>query len=201
LVSKIGQKVKNKTAGVVLEKILKKQAKIWIISALLVGVGLPTFLASQQTGQAQGQSSPELQPPKTKLPLGTKRGLKELKNLLDSSEPTNSPSIRRVIIYIPKSLPKHFHQTQAGSRAISEFFLIAEANSLNLKPLNADYPPNLESAEGRKGLLSNGGTIGLRVRKVIERNCEISVGEIHLTNHQIAGYEKVRQIDLVTQLE
>jgi hypothetical protein len=46
--------------------------------------------------------------PTTKLPLGIKRGLDELKVVLDASEPTNVPSIRRVLISVPEELPEYF---------------------------------------------------------------------------------------------
>lgn len=174
---------------------------ISILSAVffIVGLGISTLLPFQKFGQAQVQNSGEMQPPKTKLPLGTKRGLDELKTLLDASEPTNSPAIRRVIITIPKDLPERFRLTQGGALAIAEFFLIADTKSLDLENFNPASQPSLQSAEGKKALLPNGGTIRLRVRKIKEDKNEKSIGEIHIKDHQIPGYEKVNQIEFFVE--
>lgn len=67
----------------------------------------------------------------TKLPLGIKRGLNEVKVVLDASEPTNAPSIR-IVISVPEEFPEYFRLREAGSTAIREFFVIADINSLNI---------------------------------------------------------------------
>lgn len=140
-----------------------------------------------------------MQPPKTKLPLGTKRGLDELRTLLDASEPTDLPSLRRVIVIIPKGLPERFRLTQSSALAIAEFFLIADTKSLDLESFNPASEPSLQSSEGKKALLPNGGTIRLKVRKIKEDRNERSIGEIHIKDHQIPSYEEVDQIEFFVE--
>lgn len=60
--------------------------------------------------------------PIIKLPLGIKRGLDELKVVLDASEPTNAPSIRRVVISVPEELPEYFRLREASSISNSRVF-------------------------------------------------------------------------------
>jgi hypothetical protein len=153
--------------------------------------------SSSEASSIQLAQSPEPQPT-TKVPLGTKQGLEELKALLDSSEATNSPVKRQVVVFIPKGLPEFAVYREAGALAIREFFLIADKASLNLddpNPVSVD----LESPEGSKALLPNGGSIRLRIRKIKEGKNMKSVGEIRIQNHGVAGYERVNEIEFVTQ--
>lgn len=137
--------------------------------------------------------------PTTKMPLGIKRGLDELKVVLDASEPTNAPSIRRVVISVPEELPEYFRLREAGSTAIREFFVIADINSLNIENFDPTLAPDLESPEGQKAMLPNGGTIKLRIRRIKENKNFRSIGELHLQNHGIPGYERVNQLEFITQ--
>lgn len=137
--------------------------------------------------------------PKTKLPLGTKRGLDELKTLLEASEPTNSPVIRKIVISIPEGLPELYRLSQGGLTAIAEFFLIADVKSLNIHNFNPNNEPILESPEGQKAMLPNGGTIRLKIRKIIENGNQKSIGEIHIKDHQISDYQQIQQIDFVAE--
>lgn len=178
----------------------------------IVGLGSSAKLVTGQTNQPHRQK-PKIEEigkqmadkqsedmrPKTKVPLGTKRSLDELKAVLDASEPTNSPSIRRVVISVPNELPEYFRLREAGTTAVREFFLIADTNSLNLENFDPTSAPNLEGSEGQKAMLSNGGTIRLRIRKIKENKNLRSVGELHIRDHGIPGYEKVNQVEFISQ--
>lgn len=186
------------------EKAMKSKVTLGLSVAafFLIGLGISIFPGSEQLGQAQVQDSNETQVPKTKLPLGTKRGLEELKTLLEASEATNAPTIRKVVITVPKGLPERFRLGLGSSMAIAEFFLISDVNSLNLENFDPAKEPDLQGSEGKKALLPNGGTIRLRVRKIKENNNnQRSIGELHIKNHQIPGFEKVNQVELVTEEE
>lgn len=136
--------------------------------------------------------------PTTKLPLSIKRGLDELKVVLDSSGPANSPSIR-IVISVPEELPEYFRLREAGSTAIREFFVILDINSLNINNFEPILAPDLESPEGQKAILPNGGIIKLRMRTVKENKNSRSVGELNIQNHGIPGYERVNQIKFITE--
>ncbi|MEQ8540063.1 MAG: hypothetical protein RIB93_21750 [Coleofasciculus sp. D1-CHI-01] len=138
--------------------------------------------------------------PSTRIPIGTRRGLDELKALLDASEPINAPSIRRVVISIPAELPDFVRLQEAATTAIREFFLIADSESLRLNDSDPRTVPDLESPQGVRARLPNGGTITLRIRRVNENNRRRAIGEIRIRDHQIPGYEKVNQIEFVTQV-
>ncbi|WP_414565438.1 MULTISPECIES: hypothetical protein [unclassified Anabaena] len=139
------------------------------------------------------------EPPRTKLLLGTKRGLDELKTLLAASEPTNSPFIRKIVISVPEGLPELYYLSQASLTAIAEFFLIADVKSLNLPNCNPNNEPILESPEGQKAMLPNGGTVRLKTRKIIENGNQKSIGELHIKDHEISDYQQTQQIDFVTE--
>jgi hypothetical protein len=129
--------------------------------------------------------------PTTKFPLGTKRGLEELKVVLDASEPTNDPSVRRVIISIPQGLPERFRQIEPGGTAIRVFFMMAAPDSHS--------QPTFDSSEGQQGKLSNGGNIRLKCTQIEENNNSYYIHEISLQNHGILGYDRVNKIEFVAQ--
>ncbi|PIG93824.1 hypothetical protein [Gloeocapsopsis sp. IPPAS B-1203] len=148
---------------------------------------------SEEITDAQGA-------PTTRVPIGTKRGLEELKAVLEASEPTNAPPppIRRVAISVPQNLPASIRLRQAGTTAIREFFLIADRNSV-APDSTMGVIPDLESEQGVRASLPNGGTIRLKIRRVNENNSTKSVGELRIRDHNIPGYEKVNQIEFVVQ--
>jgi hypothetical protein len=173
-----------------------------LISGFLVGLSPLSVFVFRQSAQAQMQNSEEIPndqtAPTTRVPIGTQRGLDELKAVLEASEPTKAPPIRRVIISIPQNLPDSIRLREAGTTAIREFFLIADRNSLT-PDSTIGVIPDLESEQGVGALLPNGGTIRLKIRKVNENNRIKTVGELRIRNHNIAGYEQVNQIEFVVQ--
>lgn len=48
-------------------------------------------------------------------------------------------------------------------------------------------------------MLPNGGTIKLRIRTIKENKNFRSLGELHIQNHGIPGYEKVNQVEFIIQ--
>ncbi|MBE9128732.1 MULTISPECIES: hypothetical protein [unclassified Coleofasciculus] len=140
--------------------------------------------------------------PTTRAPIGTRRGLEELRAVLEASEPTNAPSIRRVAISVPQNLPDsirlRIRLREAGTTAIREFHLIADRNSV-APDSTTGMIPDLESEQGVRALLPNGGTIRLKIRRVNENNSMRSVGELRIRYHNISGYEQVNQIEFVVQ--
>lgn len=178
----------------------------------VLGVGLLYPFANTQNSQAQQNPNREKvneqttdeqskdMPPKTKVPLGTKRGLDELKAVLDASEPTNAPPIRKVIISVPNELPEYVRLREAGATAVREFFLIADIGSLNLDNFDPTSAPDPASPEGQRANLPNGGTIRLKTRKIKDNNNKSrSVGELQVKGHGIPGYEEVNQIEFFVQ--
>lgn len=134
--------------------------------------------------------------PTTRVPIGTKRGLEELRAVLEASEPTNAPPIRRVAISVPQNLPASIRLRQAGTTAIREFFLIADRNSVT-PDSKMGVIPDLESEQGVRASLPNGGTIRLKIRRVNENNSTRSIAELRIRDHNIPGYEQVNQIEFV----
>lgn len=171
-----------------------------LIPGFLVGLSLSSV--SRQLAQAQMQNSEEISSnqtaPTTRVPIGTKRGLDELRAVLEASEPTNAPSIRRVVISIPQNLPDFMRLREAGTTAIREFFLIADRDSVTPDSTRGVIP-GLESEQGVGALLPNGGIIKLKIRRVNENNSIKSVGELRIRDHNIAGSEQVNQIEFVVQ--
>jgi hypothetical protein len=173
------------------------------LSTVLLGL-----LVCIQWSQAQGKESVEViqnrfLKPETKEPIGTKRGLDELKAVLKASEPTQFPEVRKVIISTPVALPDFIKLHEAGNTAIREFFLIADPTSFSLKKLRNHTAVDLESTEGVKAKLSGRGTIALRVWNIKadkDKFCR-SVGELTVRDRKISGYEKVRKIEFDIQLK
>lgn len=136
--------------------------------------------------------------PSTRVPIGTKTGMDELRAVLDASDPTNAPPLRRVVISIPAGVPDSMCSQEATTTAIREFFLIA-GESLRLRDDTPRTAPDLESPQGVRARLPNGGEITLRIRRVNLNGEQRAIGEIRLGDHQIPGYEQVNQIEFVTQ--
>jgi hypothetical protein len=126
--------------------------------------------------------------------------MEELSLLLDASEPTNETSIRRIFITPPEGMPEGIKAKQAATAAIRAFFSIADSSSLNTDAISA-AADNLHEPSGISASLSNGGTVNLKVRNddytESENNIQKPVGEISISNHDIAGYEEVTQIEFV----
>jgi hypothetical protein len=180
----------------------QRRLTIALITSLSIIVLMANLMSQAQSPDnlfpTPGSQSDQLQPT-TKIPLGTKRGLEELKSLLDASEATNSPVKRRVVISMPKQLPEFFLFREAGALAIREFFLIADKESLNLENFHPSSADEIESSEGKKALLPNGGSIRLKIRKLKQGKNVRSIGEIRIQNHGIFGYADVKEIEFVTQ--
>jgi hypothetical protein len=180
----------------------RRSSTIIVLTSLSVLVLMANLMSQAQPpdnlSPTPGSQSDQLQPT-TKVPLGTKKGLEELKSLLDASEATNSSAKRRVVISIPKELPEFVSFREAGALAIREFFLIADKASLNLENFNPSSATDLESSEGTKALLPNGGSIRLKIRKLKQGLNTRSIGEIRIQNHGIFGYEDVKEIEFITQ--
>lgn len=179
-----------------------RSSTIIVITSLFVLVVMANFMSQAQPSDnlfpTPSNQSDQLQPT-TKVPLGTKKGLEELKSLLDASEATNSSTKRRVVISVPKELPEFVSLREAGALAIREFFLIADKASLNLENFNPSSAYEIESSEGTKALLPNGGSIKLKISKLKQGLNVRSIGEIRIQNHGIFGYEHVKEIEFVTQ--
>lgn len=151
----------------------------------------------EQKSQAQVSGTDD-ESPLMKLqnvPFGTKTGEEELQALLQFSEPTQSPNIRKVVIPIPtnnsgESLPEDALKKLPGVIAWAEFSRIVERES---------YPPakpqNQEKFQenGKKGRLSSGGILHLRV----DSKKTPVTATISISGYDIPGYEKVRTIEFV----
>jgi hypothetical protein len=138
--------------------------------------------------------------PSTKVPIGTQRGLNELKALLDASEPTKAKPIRRVTISLPDDMPELFRRQTSGNTAIREFFLIAgESLQSDGTDPNPKTVPDLTAPQGRKGTLPNGGSITLRLREENNGKQQNMVGELRLKDRKIPGYEEVNQIEFMAE--
>ncbi|MDY7014288.1 MAG: hypothetical protein SVX43_11950 [Cyanobacteriota bacterium] len=172
-----------------------------LLYGFLVGFGISVVFVSQNSGRAQmensnPQNTSDNLAPSTRSPVATQRGMDELKATLAASDPTDDPSIRRVVITIPAGGPDFMRLREASSTAIRVFHLVA-GESLTGSPINAEY--GLESSQGVRGRLPNGGTIALRIRKVNEDNGRGNIGEILIRDHQIPGYEQVERIEFVSE--
>ncbi|MGB3693112.1 MAG: hypothetical protein WA865_12540 [Spirulinaceae cyanobacterium] len=124
--------------------------------------------------------------------------MSELEAVLEASEPTNAPPIRRVVISVPSQLPDHMRANQASGFAIREFFLIA-GESLRRRDDGPEVALELKTPEGIRGDIPNGGRITLRIRKINQGNKQKVIGELRINDHQIPGYEQVNKIEFVTQ--
>jgi hypothetical protein len=185
---------------------MKKHIKTYysFMSLCLLGIVSSGTFIGTQVGQAQKQESTKVSQegtmkPETKKTIGTLRGLDELKAVLESSEPTKSPKVRRLIISVPSNLPEHFRLLEAARTAIREFIFIANRESLDLDNIDQQPPGSLESEEGKKAKLSNGGTIALRIKKIKENKLNRSTAELVVKDHNISGYEEVTKIEFDTQ--
>ncbi len=171
-----------------------------LLYALLAGWGLSAMFTSHYLGHAQMQDPQDASnemAPSTRSPIGTKQGMDELKALLDTSDPTNNPTVRMVVICIPKKLPDYIRLHETPNTAIREFFLIADSNSLRLSDNSARTVPDLESPQGVRARLPNGGSITLRIRRVNENRDQRAIGEINIRGHQIPDYEQVNRLEFV----
>lgn len=174
-----------------------------LILSLLAGVAVFGAAVFRRSARAQMPHQHELQNhpamPATRVPLGYKRGLEELRAVLEASEPANTASVRRVVISVPANYPAFRRSQEAASTAIREYFLIADSRSLTAS--NSDRPvvPDLESEQGVEALLPNGGTIRLKIRRISEENCTKAIGELQISSHKISGFEPVNQIEFVVQ--
>lgn len=151
----------------------------------------------EQKSQAQVSETDD-ESPLMKLqnvPFGTKTGEEELQALLQFSEPTKSPNIRKVVIPIPtnnsgESLPEDALKKLPGVIAWAEFSRIVERESSPpAKPQNQEkFQEN-----GKKGRLSSGGILHLRVDS---KKSPVSA-TISISGYEIPGYDKVRKIEFV----
>lgn len=173
-----------------------------LILSVFSGVALFGVSVFRRSAQAQMQNPEELQSnpamPATRVPLGYKRGLDELRAVLDASEPAHVPSVRRVVILLPPNYSEFRRSQEAAMTAIREYFLIADQRSLTASDSNKPVVPDLES-EGVAASLPNGGTIRLRIRRINESDCGQAIGELQISNHKIPGFEQVNQIEFIVQ--
>lgn len=174
-----------------------------LFSGFLFSLGSLGVFVLRQSAQAQVQNSESTSSdqalPTTRVPLGYKRGLEELRAVLEASEPTNAPPIRRVVIFVPPNYPESRRSQEAAMTAIREYFLIADSTSLASSESTTPVIPDLESEQGVGALLPNGGTIRLRIRRERQNGKERANGELRIRDHNIAGYEQVNQIEFIAQ--
>lgn len=151
----------------------------------------------EQKSQAQVSGTDD-ESPVMKLqnvPFGTKTGEEELQALLQFSQPTQSPNIRKVVIAIPtnnlgESLPEDALKKLPGVIAWAEFSRIVEIESS--PPAKPQSQENFQE-NGQKGRLSTGGILHLRV----DSTKSPVTATISISGYEIPGYEKVRQIEFV----
>jgi hypothetical protein len=175
---------------------------IFLIISILIGSTSLGVLIGIQSGKAQKKmilSQDSAESPQTKKLIGNLRGLEELKAVLETSEATGSPKTRKVTINVPANLPEHFRLLEASRTAIREFFLISDRESLDLDNLTNSPAPDLESPEGKKAKLTNGGTIALRIKRVKDKKLDRAAAELIIKNHNTIGYEDVTKIEFDTQ--
>jgi len=129
-------------------------------------------------------------------PLGFKsqRGIEGLQKLLQVSQPTQSSSVRQVIVPIPKTspgvlLPQDELNQLPGVIATAEFYQIIEEQ---LSPPSTPQQSNF-TIEGRKGKLLNGGILHLRVNS----NKFPVTATIDIAGVKVPGYEQIRQIEFI----
>jgi hypothetical protein len=127
-------------------------------------------------------------------PFGNKLGIEELQELLQFSEPTQSPNTRKVVIQIPKmitgeSIPEDALNRLPGVIAIAEFYRIVERGS---SPPSEPGQGGLD-AEGISGKLPSGGSIHLLVNY---QNSTVTP-TISISEHNLPGYEQVKKIEFV----
>lgn len=128
------------------------------------------------------------------MPFGIKSGEEELQALLEFSQPTQSPSIRKVVIPIPTSasgtrMPDEALNQLPGVSAIAEFHRIVERES---SPPGRPDQDNFE-VEGKKGRLPGGGILHLQVNSKKSPVTAI----INISGYKAPGYEQVRRIEFV----
>jgi hypothetical protein len=176
---------------------------IFLIVSILAASTSLGILIGIQSSKAQKKvikvSQDNTESPQTKKLIGNLRGLEELKSILEASEATGSPKVRKVIINVPANLPEHFRLLEASRTAIREFFLISDRESLDLENLNSSPAPDLESPEGKKAKLTNGGTIALRIKRIKDKKFDRAAAELIIKNHNIVGFEDVTKIEFDTQ--
>lgn len=127
-------------------------------------------------------------------PFGNKVGREELEELLQFSEPTQSPNTRKVVIQIPKMITGESIPEDALNRlpfviAIAEFYrIVGRGSSSPSAPGQGDL-----DTEGINGKLPGGGSIHLQVNY---QNSPVTA-TIGISEHNLPGYEQVKKIEFV----
>ena len=111
---------------------------------------------------------------------------------MQSSSPTDSPSVRQVVI--PTSTTNSVINVEGlnnlpGIVAISEFFLVAEPGSITQSRTNAP------SVEPQVGMLPGEGTISVQVNP----NSTPVTASIDISGHNISEDEPVRKLEFVVK--
>jgi hypothetical protein len=155
---------------------------IFLIVSILAASTSLGILIGIQSSKAQKKvikvSQDNTESPQTKKLIGNLRGLEELKSILEASEATGSPKVRKVIINVPANLPEHFRLLEASRTAIREFFLISDRESLDLENLNSSP---------------------LRIKRIKDKKFDRAAAELIIKNHNIVGFEDVTKIEFDTQ--
>lgn len=185
---------------------MKKRMTIkHLVVSFLIGAAIPVWFESTLLAQAQNaedaiQNEQESSESVSSTNIGTSRGLDELRILMESSEPTNAPPVRRIFITPTEGTPEGIQAQQAATAAIREFFLIADSNSFDTDAIIA-LAPDLEGPSGVAAGLENGGTIRIKIRNANAvtsgNSSQKPSAELRLRGHGIAGYERVNQIEFV----
>lgn len=177
------------------------------IISFLIGAAVPVWFESNLIARAQNQekvtqNKQESSESVSSTEIGTSMGLEELSILMEMSEPTNAPPIRRIFVDPVEGMPEGIQAQQAATAAVREFFLIADRNSYDTDEIIA-LASDLESPSGVAAGLENGGTIRIKIRNanaVARGNSnQKPSAELRLRDHGIAGYEQVNQIEFVVR--
>lgn len=122
-------------------------------------------------------------------PLGylQQQGLAELQNLLNVSQATDQPEVRRVTVPIPPGCQQEMIPHLANAAAITTFHLIRE-QTISLPFLEL---PDLSGRE--LGRLAGGGMLRLRLYTADSP----VAATLDILDRQLSGYEQVRQIQFV----
>lgn len=123
-------------------------------------------------------------------PLGypQHQGLAELQNLLNTSQATEQPEVRRVTVLIPPGCRQEMISQIPSAAAITTFHLIREKLTSPLFPELPDL-----SGEGELGKLPGGGMLRLRL---CATHSPVAA-TLDILERQLPGYEQVRQIQFV----
>jgi len=142
------------------------------------------------------QSESQLYSMRSFDPLGfpSKSGLEELHNLLQISQPTNSPNTRKIVLLLPTfkeevGIPDEDLNQLPGVVATAEFYRIIERRSSPPPP-----PKTANNAcEGIKGSLSGGGSLYLRVKF----DKSPVTASLEIVGYSVPGYEVVTRLEFV----